>query len=440
MTPSSITSFVLTAALAVTLSACSEKELILKGERTAVLPALDFVTIDADAAGEGAQLGSARINRAFTHAGGTSGHAIGHLSLSESLSPIWQASIEKAPDITVELAQPVIANDAVYALGGDGRLHALNLNDGTALWTQEVEVLIDEPLPGVAGGVAASDNHIVAHASQFDLVSLDPTTGEVRWRVTHPERLKGGPTLVNEEGVLVSDVNGELYLYDLKTGAGLWQRAGLPTNTVVFGAPAPAFAAAEVVLAGAGGEIAIYDPASGDLLWADSLASLNPRTPLQELGDVLAHPVHDGSLLFVISQSGRMVAFQAATGIEIWEQPISSIEMPWVAGDTIFVTSVDGRLYSLRRNDGAARWITEMPGALPLGTFASENIPSFSMPVVASERVYVLDRNGHLRSYNAQTGAQLSDQSLSGTFTTPPTVAQESLILLNHQGTLFVYR
>ena len=440
MTASSITSFILTAALAVTLSACSEKELILKGERTAVLPALDFVTIDADAAGEGAQLGGARINRAFTHAGGTSGHAIGHLSLSESLSPIWQASIEKAPDITVELAQPVIANDAVYALGGDGRLHALNLTDGTALWTQEVEVLIDEPLPGIAGGIAASDNHIVAHASQFDLVSLDPATGEVRWRVTHPERLKGGPTLVNEEGVLVSDVNGELYLYDLKTGAGLWQRAGLPTNTVVFGAPAPAFAAAEVVLAGAGGEIAIYDPASGDLLWADSLASLNPRTPLQELGDVLAHPVHDGSLLFVISQSGRMVAFQAATGIEIWEQPISSIEMPWVAGDTIFVTSVDGRLYSLRRNDGAARWIAEMPGALPLGTFASENIPSFSMPVVASERVYVLDRNGHLRSYNAQTGAQLSDQSLSGTFTTPPTVAQESLILLNHQGTLFVYR
>lgn len=440
MTPSSITSFVLTAALAVTLSACSEKELILKGERTAVLPALDFVTIDADAAGEGAQLGDARINRTFTHAGGSSGHAIGHLSLSESLSPIWQANIEKAPDITVELAQPVIANDAVYALGGDGRLHALNLYDGTALWTQEVEVLIDEPLPGIAGGIAASDNHIVAHASQFDLVSLDPATGEVRWRVTHPERLKGGPTLVNEEGVLVSDVNGELYLYDLKTGAGLWQRAGLPTNTVVFGAPAPAFAAAEVVLAGAGGEIAIYDPASGDLLWADSLASLNPRTPLQELGDVLAHPVHDGSLLFVISQSGRMVAFQAATGIEIWEQPISSIEMPWVAGDTIFVTSVDGRLYSLRRNDGAARWIAEMPGALPLGTFASENIPSFSMPVVASKRVYVLDRNGHLRSYNVQTGAQLSDQSLSGTFTTPPTVAQESLILLNHQGTLFVYR
>lgn len=440
MTASSITSFILTAALAITLSACSEKELILKGERTAVLPALDFVTIDADAAGEGAQLGDARINRAFTHAGGTAGHAIGHLSLSESLSPIWQANIEKAPDITVELAQPVIANDAVYALGGDGRLHALDLNDGTALWTQEVEVLIDEPLPGIAGGIAASDNHIVAHASQFDLVSLDPATGEVRWRVTHPERLKGGPTLVNEEGVLVSDVNGELYLYDLKTGAGLWQRAGLPTNTVVFGAPAPAFAAAEVVLAGAGGEIAIYDPASGDLLWADSLASLNPRTPLQELGDVLAHPVHDGSLLFVISQSGRMVAFQAATGIEIWEQPISSIEMPWVAGDTIFVTSVDGRLYSLRRNDGAARWIAEMPGALPLGTFASESIPSFSMPVVASERVYVLDRNGHLRGYNAQTGAQLSDQSLSGTFTTPPTVAQESLILLNHQGTLFVYR
>ena len=58
-------------------------------------------------------------------------------------------------------------------------------------------------------------------------------------------------------------------------------------------------------------------PLPGDLFWADSLASFNPRTPLQELGDVRAHPVHDGKLIFVMSQSGRMAAYQAASGIDM---------------------------------------------------------------------------------------------------------------------------
>ena len=27
--------------------------------------------------------------------------------------------------------------------------------------------------------------------------------------------------------------------------------------------------------------------------------------------------------------------------------------------------TIDGRLYSLRRNDGVVRWIVDLPGALP---------------------------------------------------------------------------
>ena len=422
------------------LAACSEKEFILEGERTAVLAPVETVSLIAEAGAEGAQIGEATINQSFTHPGGGAGHQGGHLTLNWPMSLSWSAQIEGAPDITTDLAQPVIANDALYALGADGVLTSFDLATGTVNFAATVEGYDDDPLPGIVGGIAAGEDHILAHTSQFDLVALSSEDGAILWSVTHPERLKGGPTLIGDEGVLVSDINGQLYLYDVQTGARLWQRAGLPTNTVVFGAPAPAFAANEVVLAGAGGEISIYDPVTGDLLWADSLASFNPRTPLQELADVRAHPVHDGKLVFIQSLSGRMVAFQAATGIEIWEQPITSIEMPWLAGQTIFTMTVEGRLYALRRNDGAARWVAALPDALPEGVFAQEDAPRYSGPVVASDRVFIISRAGKLHAFDAATGEEMSGLSFDGPVTTAPAIAQENLAVLNSQGQLFVHR
>ena len=423
-----------------TLTACSEPELILPGERIAVLPELAVVEINADAASQGANLGEVRQSNLFGHAGGMPGHAGGHLSFEWPPAQIWQASVAGVKDDIVELAQPIIAHDRVYALGADGMLHAFDLNNGDAIWQMVVEVLDDDPLAGVMGGIAANDKMLMAHASQRDLVSIDIETGEMIWAISHNVRLKGGPTLLGDEAVMVTDINGRLYVYDAEDGTPLWERSGLPSNTVVFGAPAPAFAGSEVVLAGSGGEISVYDPTTGDLLWADSLASFNPRTPLQELGDVRAHPVHDGKLIFVISQSGRMIAYQAATGIELWEQPITSIEQPWVAGDTIYVVTLDGRLYALRRGDGQARWMVELPGAFPVGEITSDNVPRYVSPLVANGNVMVISRKGKALVFDAMTGEKQNEFSLSGSFTTAPALASGALAVVNAQGKLVLYR
>ena len=226
----------------------------------------------------------------------------------------------------------MIAHDAIYALGADGVLTSFDLATGDVKFAVDVEIYNDDPLPGVVGGIAAGEDRILAHASQYDLVALSAEDGSLLWSVTHPDRLKGGPTLIGDEGVLVSDINGQLYLYDLQSGARLWQRAGLPTNTVVFGAPAPAFAGGEVILAGAGGEISIYEPVTGDLLWADSLASFNPRTPLQELADVRAHPVHDGKLTFILSQSGRMWLSKLRQGLRFGNSPSPQLKCHGLQG------------------------------------------------------------------------------------------------------------
>ena len=254
--------------------------------------------------------------------------------------------------------------------------------------------------------------------------------------LSHEQPLRGGPTITDENTAIVTDIDGRIFVYRMNDGELLWQRAGLPSNTVIFGVPSPAASKDRIVIAGAAGEVAVHDSVSGNLVWADSLASFNPRTPLEELGDVRAHPVIRDSAVIIISQSGRMVSYQLNSGFPIWEKSVGGIEMPWLAGDTVFVLTLDGRLYALRDSDGAARWVAELDGALPLGEIASNDVPRYVGPIVGDNIAYVLSSAGQMMAFDVETGVEVSRQSLGGSLTTPPQVGQGVMAILLNSGQL----
>jgi outer membrane protein assembly factor BamB len=149
--------------------------------------------------------------------------------------------------------------------------------------------------------------------------------------------------------------------------------------------------------------------------------------------------VHDGGLVFAVSQSGRMGAFAVRSGLLLWELPIGGVEMPWVAGDSVFVVTIDGRLYALRRTDGAVRWIAELPGALPLGVVVAENVPRYVGPVVAGGTVVTVSDGGAIMVFDADTGALQDKISLGGRVVTAPQLAAGVLFVLDNSGTLTAF-
>ena len=179
-----------------------------------------------------------------------------------------------------------------------------------------------------------------------------------------------------------------------------------------------------------------FDAANGELLWTDSVASLLPRTPIQNIGDVRANPVHDGGLIFVISQSGRLVAFSARNGLPVWERAIAGLEMPWVAGATLFVLSLDGRLYAIRRDDGVIRWVTELDGAVPLDVIVPEVPPRYVGPIVAGDRVYVVSGGGVVQAFDPNTGALVESFATGKAVSTAPQVAGGRMFVVSIDGTL----
>ena len=227
----------------------------------------------------------------------------------------------------------------------------------------------------------------------------------VIWSQRFQLPLRGGPTIYAKKALAVTDIDANLFMLRIDNGSVLWDRAGLPSGTIVYGAPSPAIYDNQIAVAAHGGELSLLDADNGDVIWSDNLATFNPRTPLQGLGDIRAHPVHDGGLVFAVSQSGRTAAFAVRSGLLLWELPIGGIEMPWVAGDSVFIVTLDGRLYAIRRNDGAIRWVAELPGALPIGAVAAEDIPRYVGPVVAAGKVIIVAEDGNILLFNADTGA-----------------------------------
>ena len=111
----------------------------------------------------------------------------------------------------------------------------------------------------------------------------------------------------------------------------------------------------------------------------------------------------------------------------------------WIAGKTVFLVTVDGRLYAIRRSDGAVRWVTALPGALPPDVVASKNAVRYVGPFVAASQVHVIADNGRLHSFNSDTGEAAGDSRVGDRVVTLPQFAKGMMFVLNNNGSLTAF-
>ena len=421
------------------ISGCSEPEIILPGERIAVTQQIELLPVNQQALAQGARLPTVLTTQTASHPGLNAGHAGGNLSLDLPLNERWDAEIGKGGDEFVELAVPVVGAGRVFVVSASGVVSALEVDTGKLSWRVSIEEFDDDAIPGIAGGLAISGSTVFVHGGGHNLAALAVEDGSILWSQRFKLPLRGGPTVYANRSLAVTDIDANLLMLRFDDGSLLWDRAGLPSGTILYGAPSPAIYDNQLAVAAHGGELSLLDADNGDVIWSDSLATFNPRTPLQGVGDIRAHPVHDGGLVFAVSQSGRTAAYAVRSGLSLWELPIGGIEMPWVAGDSVFMLTLDGRLYAIRRNDGAIRWMAELPGALTIGSVAADNIPRYVGPVVASDKVIVVSESGDILLFNADTGALEGKADVGGRVVTAPQLAAGMMFVLDNSGTLTAF-
>jgi outer membrane protein assembly factor BamB len=98
----------------------------------------------------------------------------------------------------------------------------------------------------------------------------------------------------------------------------------------------------------------------------------------------------------------QLMALDADSGDVLWQTELSSeiLANPAIAGDQLFVHTIDGKLAAYNKHNGQKIWINsrEVPALTLRGT---------SPPIVVDDRVIAGFANGKLAAFDAKTGKRL---------------------------------
>lgn len=409
----------------------------LPGQRIAILAYERGLRADSTIADQVVQLPEPYVNSEWSQPGGSAAHAMYHLSLSANPRRVWSADIgEGSGDVAQLLAQPIVAGDTVYTMDSRSLVSAFAADSGAPRWQVDLETE-DEDEGFFGGGVAADGDRIFAATGFARVFALDAASGEVLWIHKAPAPVRGAP-VVSDGRVFAITIDNQLLVLNRETGERLWNHVGVQETAGLLGTASPAVSRNSVIVPYSSGEVMALLADDGRQVWSENLSGLRRLDPLGDIAQVRGLPVIDRDLVLAISHAGRMMAMDLRQGARAWQAEIGGVEMPWAAGDYIFLVTNDSQLVCLRRSDGRIRWVT------PLPRFADpedqEQPIRWRGPVLAGDRLIIAGSHGEVMSVSPYDGQPVGLISLGDGVAVSPVVAANSLYLVTNGGELIAYR
>ena len=221
---------------------------------------------------------------------------------------------------------------------------------------------------GFAGPAVAGGRVILFHrlGAREVVEALDAGTGDTVWRYDYPTSYRDdfgfdeGPRsvpVVHDGRVYTFGAQGQLHAVDLETGGGVWQvdtHARYGVRKGFFGAAGSPLVEDGRVIANVGGRrggIVAFDAATGDELWAATTHEASYSSP--------AAGTFGGRRLALVFTRTGLVGLDPATGevrFELrWRSRLGAsvnAATPLVAGDRVFISASYGTGAALLRVDG----------------------------------------------------------------------------------------
>jgi len=372
----------------------------------------------------------------WPQAGGNVTHAVGNVQVS-GLAPAWRAGIGEGGGYRARItAQPVAAGGRVFTMDSDALVSAFDLASGSRFWRTGTQDDKDRST-NVGGGIAVVGGTVYATTGRADVLALDAGTGAIRWRKPLGSPARSAPTVADGH-LYATTIDDKLLALDASTGERLWAHQAAANATTLLGAAAPAVSEGLVVTGFGSGDLVAVRAESGTVAWSESLASSRGRNSLVDLSAISGLPVVDRGRVYAIGVGGLLVSLDLRSGRRLWEREVGGSETPWLAGDWLFVQTLDQSLAAVGRDDGRVRWITDLPR---FDDPKKQRDPLLWIgPVLAGGRLVLAGSNGRALSVDPGDGHMLGEQALSGPAAVAPIVAGGTLFIVTDDGTLQAFR
>jgi outer membrane protein assembly factor BamB len=374
-------------------------------------------------------------NEQWPQHGGYPTHAMQNLALDTStLEQKWSVSIGKGATQRLPLtAQPIVTTDLIITLDTHASVKAFKRMNGDKAW--ETSTLPEnEDEAAIGGGISYANNLLYVTNGFGEILALSPKDGQIKWRKSLSSPARAAPTSLTNT-LYVQLLDNTLLALRTHDGSEIWRYSAFSENSGLVGAASPAANNDIVIAAFSSGEISHLDAAQGIVKWSHSLAPRRRLGGIGSLSDVIALPVIDHNSVYGIGFGGQMARYDLHTGQPAWQREIASIETPWVAGERLFVTTLDNQLASIDKQSGNILWITDLKTIK--GAKKSE---IWTGPIMGNGNILVASSGGKVVEISAKDGKLLQIYKAPGPVSIPPVIAGKTLYVLSDNGKLAAYQ
>ena len=377
-------------------------------------------------------------NAGWPQAGGNPAHLMGHLAAADQLNEAWRANIGDGGGYRrVILAQPVVSDGTVFTMDSDAVVSAFSLATGSRLWRVDTKP-DDVDSTNVGGGLGVDQSTLYAVNGLSQLVAMDTATGKEKWRTDIGVPGRSPPTIVDGRVFLIT-IEDRLVAYSAQDGHALWSHRAAEPVTALLGRPAPAYYSGLVVAGFGSGELAALRAESGSVVWTDGLSAGRAKTSIAEFLSIRGAPVIDNGQVLAISMGGLLVSTDVPSGRRLWERQVIGEETPYVAGDWLFVISVEQQLAAIHVPDGKVAWVTALPRFED--PEKRKDTLTWYGPLLVEDRLIVTGTSENALSISPYTGEILGHITLSAAAAPlVPVVADGTVLVVTNDGRLLALR
>lgn len=417
-----------------------------EGQRISVLEFEEQLSPSAALSGRDFFLPGPQAATAWTQPGGTPENLVEHVIAAPNFQIAWRRDIGSGSGQTGNVMSPVVAADGkIFVMDGGARVSAVSADTGAIVWQTDVKPEERDDRGGFGGGVAVGGGKVFVSSGYRTMVALDANTGAIAWRQNVDSPIHGAPT-VSGSRVYVSDVDSQLFAFDANTGAQAWSYRGIGEPARIMRASSPAVTADTVIAPFASGQLVALRAANGQAVWEHVLSRTSRTSALSEVRDIAGRPVISRGMVYGVSHSGVLSALDLRSGQPKWELPVVGVNAPLPVGDVVYTVAKNGQLIVVNRDTGQVYWTRDITGDRQrkegglFGFFDRVVRPQWSGPILASNRLVMVNSFGEAVAFDPKTGEQQATLKLGAPAYIAPAAYNGALYVLTDSGQLICIR
>ena len=334
---------------------------------------------------------------------------------------VWSAKVS-GDDPALRLGLGLAVDGGrVYAAGAEGEVAAFDLANGRNVWRTKTKA-------SLSGGTGVGYGLVVVGSSDGEVIALEQADGRERWRVRVGGEVLSAPA-VAETAVVVRTVDGRLLGLEPSTGTERWREEQQIPRLTLRGSGRPVVVG-NVALSGFdNGRVLAVNASDGQVLWEAAVTPPRGRTELERLVDIDSAVKVSGPDVFVVGYQGRAAMLAIDSGQLWWSRDLSSHRGLDIDDESVFISTSEGEVVSLRRRTGVELWRQD--------AFKRRGL---SAPASVGGYVAVSDFEGYVHWLDKSSGALVARTKAGGRVSNAPLVAGDLLLMIDDAGRISAFR